>query len=73
MDIYAKAGTKVRFLNANGFDAERQNARKYLLTDQTYTVDSIKVGSFVSYVRLKEYPQTMFNTVMFEEASPHDR
>ena len=68
MEIHAKAGTKVRFLDANGYDAGRAIARQYLLKDQVYTVDSVSIGSFVSYVRLKEYPFTVFNTVMFEDA-----
>jgi hypothetical protein len=66
MDIYSKPGTKIVFINKNGYDHERESANKILKVGQIYTVESIDVRSFVSYVKLEEVPGKGFNTVMFE-------
>jgi hypothetical protein len=65
MDIYSKPGTKVYFLGANGYEAELAHAMKTFLIGQHLTVKRIDVGSSISYVEFEEYPNRMFNTVMF--------
>lgn len=67
MSIYAPEGTKVKFMNENGFDREKEYANKILDKNQIYTVDRVEVGGWVSYVYLKEFPNEAFNTVMFKE------
>lgn len=67
MDIYSSAGTKVRFLNKNGYDNERETAAKVFDTTTIYTVKNIEVHSSVSYVTLEEYPERSYNSVMFTE------
>ena len=66
MNIYCEEGTKVIFLNEGGFDNDTKEANKYLKEGETYTVDYIDVGGWISYVTLKECPNKSFNTVMFE-------
>jgi len=68
MDIYSKPGTKIRFRNCGGYPAEAELAAKVLNITDTYTVESIDVHSSISYVRLYEFPNESFNTVMFSEA-----
>ncbi len=65
MDIYSKPGTKVYFLGANGYEAELVDAMKIFLIGQHLTVKRIDVGSSISYVEFEEFPNRMFNTVMF--------
>lgn len=68
MNIYAKKGDKVRFLNKNGYDWEPKNAiDKGLVKGGIYTVQSVEVGGWMSYVTLKEFPLRSYNTVMFED------
>lgn len=66
MNIYSQPGTKVIFLDKNGTDSDRENAERILKVGQIYTVKSINVQSWISYVTLKEVPNRMFNSVMFE-------
>lgn len=66
MYIYAEPGSKVRYLNQNGYDTDRELANKILNTEQIYEVEYVKVGSWYSTVKLK-YIEPMFNTVMFED------
>lgn len=65
MDIYSSPGTKVRFLNQNGHDYQREDALKYFAEGQVLTVDEIDVGSWSSSVKFQELPGKWFNTVMF--------
>lgn len=65
MDIYSEEGTKVRYLNQNGYDYEREEANKELVEGEVYTVKYTIVGSWYSTVVLKEFPDKEFNTVMF--------
>ena len=67
LSIYAKSETKVKFINDNGYDFEREEANQILGTDKIYTVKHINVGGWISYVHLKEIPNKSFNTVMFDE------
>lgn len=69
MNIYAKAGHKVVYLDKNGNVNEPADARALgLVKGQTYTVDFLDVRGFISYVGLKEVLHASFNTVMFEDA-----
>lgn len=67
MNIYADPGSLVRYLGKHGHDYEREAANKILTAGQTYTVKSIEVHGWVSYVTLEEVDDD-FNTVMFEDA-----
>jgi hypothetical protein len=69
MNIYAKNGDKVRFINKNGYDGQPDAARKAgLVEGSIYTVKEVDIGCSHSYVYLKEFPGTQsFNTVMFED------
>jgi hypothetical protein len=67
MDIYSKPGTKVVFTGEGGYESDRENANQFLFVGNEYTVDSVTVGGFMSYVRLQEFPGIMFNTVLFKE------
>jgi hypothetical protein len=65
MDIYAAWGTTVYFLDKNGYDSQREDARQYFTKGQALTVANIDVGSSSSTVTFKELPGKWFNTVMF--------
>lgn len=67
MNIFAKKGSKVRFLNENGWDGEPESASRYLDKGKEYTVDFVDIGGWCSSVFLKEVPNIPFNTVMFED------
>lgn len=58
-------GRKVKFLNKNGYDHEREEARKYFEEGQILTVKEIYVGGWSSTVEFVELPNIKFNTVMF--------
>jgi hypothetical protein len=66
MDIYSPEGTKVTFLDRNGTDFDRVEAEKILKVGQVYTIKSIEVYDWVSYVTLEEVPDKTFNSVMFD-------
>jgi hypothetical protein len=66
MDIYSKLGDKVRYAYpANGYEIDRKRAAMHLVVSYVYTVESVEVGNWHSYVYLKEFPNIGFNTVMF--------
>ncbi|MFU1797634.1 hypothetical protein ACM1RC_27470 [Paenibacillus azoreducens] len=68
MNIYAKNGDKVRFLNRNGHDREPAEACDIgLVQDGVYTVERTEVGGWLTDVFLKEFPGRAFNSVMFED------
>lgn len=68
MNIYAPEGTLVRFVPGNNaYPSENERARSILELNQTYTVEYTDVGSWCSYVCLKEFPTQQFNTVLFED------
>ena len=67
MNIYAKKGDKVRFLNDNGRDSEREYAATMLKEGQVYTVDHTDVYGWHTDVHLQEVPDQMFNSVMFDD------
>ncbi|MGM0882536.1 MAG: hypothetical protein ACQEXQ_16035 [Bacillota bacterium] len=68
MNIYAKQGDKVVFLNRNGYSHQPVDAVKAgLIEGAEYTVESVEVGGWMSHVTLSEFPEHSFNTVMFED------
>lgn len=67
MDIYCKPDHKVKFINDNGHDYERESAARVLNTDTIYEVEYVDIHGWVSYVKLKGIDST-FNTVMFIDA-----
>lgn len=67
MNIYAKAGDKVRFLGKNGMDSERLNARLHGLTKgKVYEVIETHVSGWYTSVVLVGFPGR-YNSVMFED------
>ena len=60
-------GRKVMFLNANGYDIQREMANKYFEEGQILTVKEIYVSGSSSDVEFVELPNRMFNTVMFAD------
>lgn len=69
MDINTADGEQVHFTNTNGYDRERQYAATILTVGVPYTVLSVNVESYSSTVQLAEFPNQLFNTVMFENAT----
>lgn len=67
MSIRVTPGTKVRYMDRNGYDADRRYAREFLIPGNVYTVAHIEVHSSSSNVALEEVPDKRFNTVMFME------
>lgn len=65
IDIYSPSGTKVKFNDCHGHDWEREEARKILNTTDIYTIEYIDVGDWSSNLYLKEFPNTLFNSVLF--------
>lgn len=65
MDIYAKPGTKVRFLNRNGYDRDLEYANEVLNTEDVYEVERVDIGGWSSSVYLVGQKRP-FNTVMFD-------
>ena len=72
MDINAKRGTVVKFLNQNGYEYERHAAvENGLVQGQPYVVHKVDIGSWCSSVRL-EGIDGRFNTVMFSQEGYDD-
>jgi hypothetical protein len=60
-------GRKVRYLNKNGWDYDKEYANKFFKEGQVLTVKEIYVSRSSSEVEFIEYPDHRFNTVMFED------
>lgn len=60
-------GRKVYFLNKNGYDIEREAARKYFKENDVLIVNEIYVGRSSSEVEFLEVPKIRFNTIMFAD------
>lgn len=67
MDIYSTPGTVVYFLDENGYDGDREYARKYMQKGQKLTVKYVNVGGWCTDVEFEEIPGKWFNSVMFGE------
>jgi hypothetical protein len=65
--LYAPTGTKLKFLNANGYLIERKNAADLGLVEGVeYTLHYVDINDSSSDVYLDEFPNRGFNSVMFE-------
>ena len=64
----APPGTKIVFHGVGGYPADQEQALSKLTVGETYTVQSISVGNWISYLRLEESPYS-FNTVLFTPAA----
>lgn len=62
-------GRKVVFLNDNGCDIQREHANRYFLEGDILTIKEIYVGGSSSEVEFEEWPNKMFNTVMFADVN----
>ncbi len=63
----APPGTKIKFLNKNGYTSEPVAAVKLgLVENNWYTLRSVRISGSSSLVFLEEFPNKGFNTVMFE-------
>lgn len=62
----AVRGERVRFLNENGYDIQRERAADIFNTKQLLTVDTLTVGRSSSTYTFYGYAGS-FNTVMFEK------
>jgi hypothetical protein len=72
MNIYASKGHKVRLREGGenaGYDGDKKAAKEYLEPGKIYTVEYTNVSSSWSQVKLREFPNHMFNTVHFEDVS----
>ena len=78
LDTYAMFGTryksdqspegrKVKYLNKNGYDIEREIASRHFNEGDILTVKEIYVGRSSSEVEFVGFPNLKFNTVMFED------
>lgn len=67
MEINAKRGTKVKFLNVGGYSFHLRQARKFMKKGDILTVEKTVIGSWHTDVYFKEYPNEAFNSVMFAE------
>ena len=67
MNIYAKNGDKVKFLNKNGHDWQLEDANEFMNEKDVLTVETTTAGDWSSTVVFKEHPGLQFNTVMFED------
>lgn len=60
-------GRKVIYLNDNGYDIDREIANEFMEEGQVLTVNEIYVGRSISKVEFVEFPNLLFNTVMFAD------
>jgi hypothetical protein len=62
----AEVGERVRFLNANGYPYELNEAQVCFEPDEVLTVAEVCIGSFSSTYRFEGRGEALWNTVMFE-------
>ena len=62
---FAGKGDKVRFMNKNGYDPERERALKAIGLERIVTVVECDIGSSSSSYTFEEVPGS-WNTVMFD-------
>jgi hypothetical protein len=69
--VFAKAGDRVRYLDKNGWDWQREEARKHFNPGDILTVSRVAVNPSSSKYWFKETgPTRDFNPVMFELSEP---
>jgi hypothetical protein len=61
-------GTRVVFHGIGGYPADHEKAHSALVVGETYTLASIVVGDWISYLQL-EGIRGSFNTVLFSPGS----
>jgi hypothetical protein len=71
-NIYSRAGSKLIYLDKNGYDEDREEANKFLKKGELYTVDHVDIFKYSSTVYLKEFPEMGFNMVMFRNYYPSE-
>lgn len=65
--LHCERGTKIIFSNPNnGWESDKERAKRYLEKGKIYTVENLIVGGSSSDVILQEIPNVKFNTVHFE-------
>jgi hypothetical protein len=70
MNINAEPGSKVVYaFPNNGMKSDQAHAAAMLTVGREYEVEDTEVRSYTSYVYLKGFAATKFNTVMFKDAS----
>lgn len=65
VDIYVTPGQKVFYLDENGYDSDREYARKFLSKHQELTILMSDVGGWRTEFQFEEVPGKWFNSVMF--------
>lgn len=60
-------GTKVRWVDHNGYDHERRRARHMLGTERIFTIHNCSIGRSSSKYILEEEKTYAWNSVMFEK------
>ena len=65
VDIYVQPGTIVYYLDLNGYDGDREYARKFFAVGQKLTVRDSDIGGFRTELEFEEFPGKWFNSVMF--------
>ena len=65
MSLTSQPGSKVIFHGNGGYVGEQVQAKIFLQIGKEYTVQTMDVGGFTSYVSLEEIPDKSFNTTMF--------
>lgn len=63
---FAGKGEKVRFMNKNGYDSEREKALKDIGLERIVTIVNCDIGSSSSTYTFEEVPGS-WNTVMFDK------
>lgn len=62
---WPEPGDKMRFLDANGYEHERADARKFFTKDQILTVKGVSVGHQHHSIIFEEHVLRAFNGKMF--------
>ena len=65
MSLTSQPGSKIIFHGNGGYVGEQVQAKTFLQIGKEYTVQTMDVGGFTSYVYLEEMPSKRFNTTMF--------
>ena len=67
MDIFNAKPRKVKCIKNNHNMWGTNNANTLLKVGKKYTMYHIDIGAFYSLVKLEEFPDTFFNSVLFKE------
>lgn len=73
MNIFAGNGDTVVFSHPDyGTDYDKDLASRVLEIGKTYTVVRIDIYSSFSYMKLAEFPNLIFNPIMFEDGKVNE-